>query len=247
MAKTSRLDGRKPDQLRKVEIIPGYLRNPAGSVLVSFGDTRVICSAMVAEEVPPWMRVQKVPGGWLTAEYQMLPSSTPDRTRRERDKGAGGRTHEIQRLIGRSLRACCDLKKLGARTIHIDCDVIDADGGTRCASITGGMVALRLAVDKLTRSGLLTENPIHCGLAAVSAGIIGGAPMLDLCYAEDVDADVDMNVVMTDKGQFVEVQGTAEGEPFDRKALDAVLDLAVAGIKKLFTIQKKAVEGHTQS
>ena len=240
MKNNRRVDGRAAGQLRKVEIIPNFLRNPTGSALIEFGMTRVICSAMIAEEVPPWMRAQKVPGGWLTAEYQLLPSSTPERTRRERDKGTGGRTHEIQRLIGRSLRACCDLKKLGERTIYIDCDVIDADGGTRCASITGGMVALRLAVSKLLYDGSLKEDPIHCDVAAVSAGLLAGVPFLDLCYEEDVAADVDMNVVMTNKGEFVEVQGTAEGNPFDRSKMDAMLDMAVAGINELFKLQKEA-------
>jgi ribonuclease PH len=187
------------------------------------------------------MRAQKVSGGWITAEYQMLPSSTSTRSRRENKSGPSGRTQEIQRLIGRSLRGAVDLEKLGPRTIHIDCDVLDADGGTRCASITGGMVALNLALAKLLEEGVLEENPVTANVAAVSVGIVDGIPTLDLCYEEDVKADVDMNVVMDENGNFVEVQATAEGLAFARQDLDSLLNLAEKGIAELLEIQKTVV------
>lgn len=203
------------------------------------GGTRVLCAAMAVAEIPPWMRSQKVPGGWLTAEYQLLPQSTPDRNNRER-KGAGGRTHEIQRLIGRSLRAACDLKLLGPMTLYVDCDVLDADGGTRCASITGAMVALKLAVAKLMKEGKLERSPLVRDLAAVSVGMLGPEPILDLCYLEDRDAEVDMNVVMTSAGEFVELQATAEGAPFTQSQHAAMLELAIKGLKELFAASAEA-------
>jgi len=228
-------------ELRPVKIIPKFQKHPAGSVLIECGNTRVICAASILEEVPPWMRAQKVSGGWVTAEYQMLPSSTSTRSRRENKSGPSGRTQEIQRLIGRSLRGAVNLEKLGPRTIHIDCDVLDADGGTRCASITGAMTALNLAVAGLMEEGVLEENPVTANVAAVSVGIVGGEPTLDLCYEEDVKADVDMNVVMDENGNFVEVQATAEGIAFSRKDLDALLDLAEKGIKEILEIQKTVI------
>jgi ribonuclease PH len=229
------------NELRPVKITTGFQRSPAGSALIECGNTRVICAASVLEEVPPWMRAQKVEGGWVTAEYQMLPSSTATRSRRENKSGPGGRSSEIQRLIGRSLRGAVDMQKLGPRTIHIDCDVLDADGGTRCASITGGMVALNLAVKKLLDEGLIDESPIIANVAAVSVGMVKGEPVLDLCYEEDVAADVDMNVVMGEEGKLIEVQATAEGEAFSRKELDGLLDLAEKGIKELLKKQEQAI------
>ena len=235
-----RIDGRKAGQLRPVKITPGFLKHPAGSALIEFGNTRVICSASVLEEVPPWMRAQKVSGGWITGEYQMIPASTHDRSRRETSHPSG-RTQEIQRLIGRSLRGAVDLQKLGPRTIYIDCEVIDADGGTRCASITGGMVALQMAIKKLISSGKLSANPVKSNIAAVSVGIFKGEVLLDLCYEEDSNADVDMNLVMTDGGRFVELQATGEESTFSKKELDAMRRVAEKGIKKLFELQKKAL------
>jgi len=229
------------NELRPVNITPGFQKSPAGSVLIECGNTRVICAASVLEEVPPWMKSQKVSGGWVTAEYQMLPSSTSTRSRRENKSGPKRRSQEIQRLIGRSLRGAVDMQKLGPRTIHIDCDVLDADGGTRCASITGGMIALNLAVKSLMEKGILTENPVIANIAAVSVGIVDGAPVLDLCYIEDVKADVDMNVVMSEDGKLIEVQATAEGEAFSRKELDELLNLAEKGIKELLLKQKEIV------
>jgi ribonuclease PH len=229
------------NELRPVKITPGFQKNPAGSVLIECGNTRVICAASVLEDVPPWMRSKECSSGWVTAEYQMLPSSTSTRNRRENKSGPSGRSQEIQRLIGRSLRGAVDMDKLGPRTIHIDCDVLDADGGTRCASITGGMIALNLAVKSLMDKGILTENPVIANIAAVSVGMVDGAPVLDLCYEEDVKADVDMNVVMSADGKLIEVQATAEGEPFSRKELDALLDLADKGIKELLDKQKDVV------
>jgi ribonuclease PH len=232
-----REDGRKNDELRKIIITPDYLKHPTGSVLIEFGNTRVICCATIADEVPGWMRAQNVKGGWITSEYQLLPTSTGERVKRER-KGVSGRTQEIQRLIGRSLRAACDLEKIPGKTIYIDCDVIDADGGTRCASISGAMVALNIAVKRLLKEGVLKENPIKANIAAVSVGILDDVSMLDLCYSEDSTAEVDMNVVMTSSGEFVEVQGTAEGKTFSRKQMDQMLDLAVKGNNEIFKIQE---------
>ncbi|HBC87887.1 MAG TPA: ribonuclease PH [Lentisphaeria bacterium] len=236
-----RIDGRKNGQLRPVRITPGFLKHPAGSALIEFGNTRVICAASIMEEVPSWMRSQKVPGGWVTGEYQMIPASTPDRTRREINHPSG-RTQEIQRLIGRCLRAAVNLGKLGPRSIYIDCEVIDADGGTRCASITGGMVALQLAIRKLMKDGKLAENPILCNIAAVSVGVVKGEVLLDLCYQEDSSADVDMNLIMTDQGRIVEVQATGEESTFSKKEFDSMQKLAEKGINHLFELQKKALK-----
>lgn len=239
--KEKRFDGRKVDQLRPVKITSGFLHNPAGSALIECGGTRVLCAASIAEEVPGWMKAQKVPGGWITAEYQMLPASTNTRTRRENKTGPSGRSQEIQRLIGRSLRAAVDLEALGQRMIYIDCEVLDADGGTRCASITGGMVALRLAINSLLSSGELEVDPIIQDIAAVSVGIVDSKPLLDLCYEEDCGAEVDMNIVMANNDKLIEVQATAEGAPFSRKEMDKMLDLADIGLKELFQAQTKAI------
>lgn len=232
-----RYDGRKPDQLRPVQFTRDFTVNAKASVLVEMGNTKVICAVSVDENVPPWMRRDNVPGGWLTCEYAMLPSSTPDRVRRETGK-VGGRTMEIQRLIGRALRAVVDLQKLGRRQIYIDCDVIQADGGTRTASITGAYVALRMAVDRLMEEGVIKEDPIKEGIAAISVGICKGTPLLDLCYFEDSSAEVDMNVVMTSSGRLVEVQGTAEEEPFTKDQMQQLMDLAEKGINELLEAQK---------
>ena len=232
-----REDGRKNDELRKIKIFADYLKHPTGSVLIEFGSTRVICCATIADEVPGWMRAQNVKGGWITSEYQLLPTSTGERVKRER-KGVSGRTQEIQRLIGRSLRAACDLEKIPGKTIYIDCDVIDADGGTRCASISGSMVALNIAVKKLLSTGKLKENPIKTNIAAISVGILKDTPILDLCYLEDSKAEVDMNIIMTEEGEFVEVQGTAEGKTFSREQMDAMLNLAIKGNNEIFKMQK---------
>lgn len=231
---------RKPDELRKVEIIRNFTKHAAGSVLIKWGDTWVICTASVEEKVPPFLR--ETGTGWVTAEYAMLPSSTGG-GRKERDikkLRQDARSTEIQRLIGRALRAAVDFRKLGERQITIDCDVIQADGGTRCASIMGGMVALNDAVAKLMAEGVIAENPIRRQIAAVSVGVCDGVPTLDLDYAHDSTAEVDLNVVMTDDGRFVELQGTAEHEPFTEEALDALKALAKKGLKELFAIQKGA-------
>lgn len=227
-----RSDGRRNEQMREMKIIPNFLKFAEGSALVEFGKTRVLCSASVLEEIPPWMRAQKKSGGWLTSEYQMLPASTLERSKRETTH-ISGRTHEIQRLVGRSLRAAIDLEKLGPRTIYIDCEVLDADGGTRCASINGGMASLAIAVKKLMDKGIIQENPITSYIGAISVGIVGGKIMLDLCYEEDSNADTDMNVVMNDKKEFIEVQATAEHKPFDEDDLAAMLKMAKGGILKI--------------
>jgi ribonuclease PH len=241
-----RIDGRDLDQFRKIKITKNYLSHPAASVLIECGGTKVICSVTVDPKIPPWMRAQKIPGGWLTCEYGMLPPSTHDRMRREASNGKqGGRTMEIQRLIGRSLRSVVDLEQLGQNTIYIDCDVIDADGGTRCASITGASVALQLAL-KGPLKRRFGKNVIRENIAAVSVGIVNGEPMLDLCYAEDSKADVDLNVVMTESGKFVEVQGTAEQAPFSRGELNKMLDLAQGGLEKMFVIQNNIINGNAQ-
>jgi ribonuclease PH len=235
-----RPSGRQPGQLRKVAITRGYTRHAEGSVLVEFGDTRVICTASVEDKVPAFLKGRGQ--GWLTAEYGMLPRATNTRSDREAARGKqSGRTQEIQRLIGRSLRAVTALERLGERTIHIDCDVIQADGGTRTASITGAYVALHDAVARLQGAGLVSASPLHDAVAAVSVGIFQGVPVLDLDYAEDSACDTDMNVVMTGGGGLVEVQGTAEGAPFSRKELDALLALAEAGIRELVAAQKAAL------
>ena len=236
-----RPDHRNPDELRPLEFVPDFAQAARGSVLVRMGNTHVLCGVSIEESVPRWMKVQKVGGGWLTAEYSMLPYSTKERTTRESTLGkVGGRTQEIQRLIGRALRAVVDLDKLGARTVWVDCDVLQADGGTRTAAITGAFVALRLALDRLLKEGLLTEDPIRESVAAVSVGLVGGQPLLDLCYLEDVDADVDMNVVMTASGRFVEVQGTAEDQPFSKAEMETMLALAETGIRALTRAQATA-------
>jgi ribonuclease PH len=237
---SSRPDGRRPDQLREVTITRNWLEHAEGSVLVEFGSTRVLCAASVLEDVPRWRRGSGL--GWITAEYAMLPRSTNTRSDRESVKGrVGGRTHEISRLIGRSLRACIDLKALGENSIMLDCDVLQADGGTRTAAITGGYVALADAVRWLEGRKRTKGNVLTASVAAVSVGIIDGEPRLDLCYTEDVAAETDMNVVCTGSGEFVEVQGTAEREPFDRKLLDQLLDLAVAGCADLTRLQLDAL------
>lgn len=233
-----RVDGRKADELRPVKIDPGFAPSALGSVLISMGKTRVVCAVTCEDDVPRWMKQEKSQGGWLTAEYSMLPYSSSERIRREASTGKpSGRTQEIQRLIGRSLRAVVDLEKLGPRTLWIDCDVLQADGGTRTAAITGAFVALRLAVDKLIKQGVLAESPIREAVAAVSVGVIGGVPVLDLCYTEDSAAEVDMNLVMTASGKFVEVQGTAEDQPFSPKHLQSMIALGQSGIKKLIKAQ----------
>lgn len=233
----SRDDGRQPHELRPVAIQRGFTRHAEGSVLISMGDTRVICTATVEERVPPFLL--GTGRGWVTAEYGMLPRATNTRTGRER-QGPGGRSHEIQRLVGRSLRAAVDMQALGPRTITVDCDVIQADAGTRTASITGGMVALEDAVEWLLRKGLLPSSPLVARVAAVSVGMLDGVPLLDLSYSEDSRADVDLNVVMLDHGGLVEVQGTAERRPFSRADLDRMLDLAAAGVGLLNRRQVEA-------
>ena len=231
---------RTPTQIRPVKIIRHFTKHADGSVLIECGDTKVICTASISEQVPPFLKGQAQ--GWLTAEYGMLPGSTHTRMQREAAKGKQtGRTMEIQRLIGRALRAVIDLKQLGERTIQIDCDVIQADGGTRTASITGAFVALHDAIDKLIYQQLIETSPIIDQVAAISVGIHRGVPLLDLDYAEDSSCDTDMNVVMTGKSGIVEVQGTAEGTPFDRKALDAMLDMAQHGIRELILLQRNVL------
>lgn len=239
----ARIDGRAPDELRKIVITPDYLSHPLASVLIRNGGTRVVCAVSIDAKVPAWMKNRKVPGGWITCEYGMLPASTHDRMKRESSAGKqGGRTVEIQRLIGRSLRMSADLLKLGENTAYLDCDVIDADGGTRCAGITGAATALAIACRRGVAKGIFSENPFKESVAAISVGVIGGVPMLDLCYEEDSNAEVDMNVVMTESGKLVEVQGTAEGEPFSRARLNELIDLAEHGLKQVFAMQREAVE-----
>jgi len=239
---TVRADGRTAAMLRPIVFERNFTRYAEGSVLVSFGETKVLCNASVEEKVPPFMRGEG--RGWVTAEYSMLPRATHSRSAREATRGKiGGRTHEIQRLIGRSLRAVVDLEALGERTIQIDCDVIQADGGTRTASITGAYVALVDAINKLIAQGLLERSPIRESVAAVSVGIVEGKPVLDLNYDEDFRAEVDMNFVITGNGMFVEVQGTAEEAPFSLAELDALRDLALGGCAELARLQVEALEG----
>lgn len=236
-----RPSGRQPDELREIALTCNYTKHAEGSVLVEFGDTRVICTASIEEKVPPFLKGKG--SGWITAEYGMLPRSTHERMGREAARGKqGGRTMEIQRLIGRSLRAALNLEALGERTITIDCDVIQADGGTRTASITGGYVALSLAVGNLMKQRKLRINPIHGQIASVSVGIYKGVPVLDLDYREDCEAETDMNVVMNEAGAYVEVQGTAEGHAFRRDELNTMLDLAGKGIAELLAHQRAALE-----
>lgn len=231
---------RQLDQLRQVRLTRNFTRHAEGSVLIEMGDTRVLCTASVEEKVPPFMRGKGE--GWVTAEYGMLPRSTHTRSAREAAKGKqSGRTQEIQRLIGRSLRAVVDLKALGERQITLDCDVLQADGGTRCASITGAWVALYEACEQLVTTGKLPANPVRDHIAAVSVGVYKGAPVLDLDYPEDSDCDTDMNVVMTGAGGIVEIQGTAEGEPFSRQLMNVLADLAEMGIRQLIAAQKSVL------
>lgn len=242
MNSSHRPDQRQPDELRPVSIEPGIAPHASGSCLISFGHTRVICAAMLEAKVPGWMKAQDVPGGWITAEYSMLPYSTLDRKQRDSTRGkTDGRTVEIQRLIGRSMRAVVDLEKLPGYTLWVDCDVLQADGGTRTASITGAYVAARIAVNKLLADGKLEEDPIKDSVAAVSVGISGGQPVLDLNYLEDRDASVDSNVVMTGSGQYVEIQGTGEEATFSGEEFTRLLELAALGIKKLTSAQERAI------
>jgi ribonuclease PH len=236
----TRASGRKPDELRPVRLTRGYTRHAEGSVLVEFGDTKVLCTASVEARVPAFLRDKG--RGWLTAEYGMLPRATHTRAEREAARGRqSGRTQEIQRLIGRSLRAVVDLARLGERTIQVDCDVLQADGGTRTASITGAFVAVHDALEWMRREGMIEALPVKDFVAAVSVGVKDGVALLDLDYAEDAGCDTDMNVVMTGSGRFIEVQGTAEGEPFARPELEAMLALGVRGVRELIAKQKAAL------
>ncbi|MES2570914.1 MAG: ribonuclease PH [Verrucomicrobiota bacterium] len=238
----NRPDGRVPDQLRPVSFVPDIAPNSTGSVLIACGDTRVICSAMIEESVPRWMKEQKVAGGWITAEYSMLPYSTLQRKARDISKGRlDGRSVEIQRLIGRSLRAVIDLNALGPRTLCIDCDVLQADGGTRTASITGACVAAALAFDRLLEAKLILKNPISKFVAAISVGVVEEQALLDLNYLEDRDASVDMNLVMTDDGRFVEVQGSGEENTFSQEQLGVMLELGKKGIGELLAAQQEVL------
>jgi len=241
---TARADGRVAEQLRPVRITRDYLRHPEGSVLVEFGDTKVICTATIEEKVPPFLKGQGK--GWVTAEYGMLPRSTNTRMNRERT-GPSGRSQEIQRLVGRSLRAVVEMAKLGERTVWVDCDVIQADGGTRTAAITGSFVAMADAIGTVVKAGALPGTPVRDCVAAISVGIVGGVPALDLNYVEDSSAEVDMNVVMTGAGAFVEVQGTAEQTPFGRDSLAAMLALAEQGIGRLIALQRRAVDARGET
>ncbi len=235
-----RFDGRRADALRDIKITRDFTKHAEGSVLIEFGDTKVICTASIESSVPPFLRGKGT--GWVTAEYSMLPRATHTRSSRESSRGkVGGRTHEIQRLIGRSLRAVVDMAMLGERSIVVDCDVIQADGGTRTASITGAYVALYDALQGLVAKGELASLPIREAVAAVSVGIVGGVAVLDLNYVEDSSAEVDMNFVMTSSDRFVEVQGTAEAEPFTAAQMNAMRDLAIDGIKSLFLLQQQAL------
>ncbi len=236
-----RIDGRANDELRPVKIHPGHQVFAEGSALIELGLTRVICSVSVEERVPGFLKGQG--GGWVTAEYAMLPRATLTRSARESGGRVGGRSQEIQRLIGRSLRAVTDMAALGERTLTVDCDVIQADGGTRTASITGAYVALYMALQNLVKMEYLPSIPLKCAVAATSVGVVGGDGLLDLCYEEDFRADVDFNVVMTSQGEFVEVQGTAEKEPFSRSSMDSLFLLAEKGIGRLLEIQQEAVKG----
>jgi len=234
-----RLDGRSNDELRPIRITPGFQPHAEGSALIELGQTKVICAVTVNDRVPAFLRGEG--RGWITAEYSMLPRSTTTRTPREESR-SGGRTHEIQRLIGRSLRAVVDLDALGERTLLFDCDVLQADGGTRTAAITGSYVALVQTLNTLLAKGLISSLPIRSAVAATSVGIVGGEQLLDLCYDEDSWAEVDFNVVMTSKGTFVEIQGTAEVSPFSKETIDALLALAQGGMAKLFQAQKEALD-----
>jgi ribonuclease PH len=237
----TRSDGRRPDELRPVSIEPGYLKYAEGSCLIAVGNTRVLCAATIEDRVPQWMKGRGT--GWVTAEYAMLPRATQERTQREASKGRlGGRTHEIQRIIGRALRAITDMTKLGERTVWLDCDVLQADGGTRTAAVTGAWVALALALTQAFDPKDRRKWPLIGQIAAISVGIVAGYPMLDLAYDEDSRAEVDMNVFMTDAGKFTELQGTAEATPFSRSELDTLLGLAEGGIRDLLLVQRSVVE-----
>jgi ribonuclease PH len=241
-AEKTRSDGRSADQLRPVRLTPGFFSYAEGSMLVEMGNTRVACAVSVEERVPPFLIGKGQ--GWITAEYAMLPRATHQRTQRESSRGhPGGRTYEIQRLIGRSLRPVVDLKRLGERTLTVDCDVLQADGGTRTAVITGACAALTMALDRLVQQGKLKSSPLRTRVAAVSVGVVDGVPLLDLAYAEDSRAEVDFNVVMTEAGEYVEVQGTAEGQPFSLDRLLDLLGLAEKGIRELFALQEIGVSG----
>lgn len=237
-----RNDNRAPNQLRPIQITPDFLSHPVASTLISCGGTKVICAVSVDPTIPGWMRAQKVPGGWVTSEYGMIPASTHQRMQREINKGKpSGRTSEIQRLIGRSFRSVIDLQLLGPNTVYIDCDVMDADGGTRTASITGASVALNIAFQRMKQKKLISENPMRELVAAISVGMVRGTPCLDLCYEEDSAAEVDMNVVMTESGKFIEIQGTAEHNPFSDAQLAQMLGLAKEGLQSIFKIQHKVI------
>ena len=235
-----RSDGRQPDELRPVSLQPGFIKYPEGSVLVTLGDTRVLCNVTVEDRLPGWLFRSRQRHGWVTAEYALLPRATQLRTERE-TRGLRGRTQEIRRLIARSLRAAVDLDVLGERQCIVDCDVLQADGGTRTAAITGGYVALALAIRRLVDSGVIPPETLHRSVAAVSVGIVDGEALLDLNYEEDSRAEVDLNVVMSGDGRFVELQGTAEGEPFDRSEMDSMLDLAQPAIQQLVEIQRQVL------
>jgi ribonuclease PH len=237
-----RVDGRAYDELRQIKIIPGYQSFAEGSALIKLGKTHVLCAVSVEDRVPPFIKGSGT--GWITAEYAMLPRATVTRNQRDSTQGhVGGRNQEIQRLIGRSLRAVTDMTALGERTLIVDCDVIQADGGTRTAAITGSYVALHLAMEKLMQMGLISSVPLKNAVAATSVGIVNTYMMLDLCYDEDSQAAVDFNIVMTSKGEFVEVQGTAEGKPFNKQTIDDLLSLAEKGIRQLFTVQQDVLKG----
>jgi ribonuclease PH len=242
MAELTRADGRAANQLRPIRFQNHIAPHAAGSTLIEWGNTRVICAVTVEETVPRWMKEQNVTGGWITAEYSMLPYSTLTRKPRDITKGKlDGRASEIQRLIGRAIRAAVDLEKVGARTLCVDCDVIQADGGTRTAAITGSFVALSLALKKLLNANKISENPLRSGIAAVSVGVVNGTPLLDLCYTEDVAAAVDMNLVMNAAGEFIELQGAGEEATFTETQLAELLTLGKTGIRELLALQQKAV------
>ncbi|MBE0425123.1 MAG: ribonuclease PH [Nitrospirae bacterium] len=241
-----RPDGRKNNEIRDIKITRNFIRTAEGSVLISMGNTRVVCTATIEEKVPPFLKDQKK--GWVTAEYSMLPRATKMRTMRESTAGRiSGRTHEIQRLIGRALRSVVDLSVIGERTIWVDCDVLEADGGTRTAAITGAFICLSDALKYALRNGLIEKTPVKDYLAAVSVGVVNGEPVIDLCYLEDSIAEVDMNIVMTGSGKFVEIQGTAEGKPFSKNVLDNLISLAEDGINSLIDIQKKLIQENKYS
>ncbi len=238
-----RKDQRQPNQLRKITITPDFLSHPIASTLMCCGGTKVICAVSIDSGVPGWMRAQKVSGGWVTSEYGMIPASTHQRMQREINKGKpSGRTSEIQRLIGRSFRSVIDLEAIGPNTVYIDCDVMDADGGTRTASITGASVALYTAFQRMVNQWVMSKNPMRELVAAISVGIVNGVPCLDLCYEEDSKAEVDMNVVMTESGKFIEIQGTAEHQPFDDEQLASMLALAKQGLTEIFKLQRKIIQ-----